>query len=341
MKLATLNNRTRDGQLVVVSRDLSRCAPATGIAPTLQAALDNWDSTAPRLQALYDNLNESETDGAEFDQGACHSPLPRAYQWADGSAYVNHVELVRKARGAEMPPSFWTDPLMYQGGSDTFLPPHAPIAVADEAYGIDLEAEVAVITGDVPMAPGADVAAQQIRLLMLVNDVSLRNLIPNELAKGFGFFHSKPSSAFSPVAVTPDELGAAWQDNKLHLPMLSFINGEPFGKPDAGTDMTFDFAQLVAHAAKTRALAAGTIIGSGTISNKGEDGSPGKPISEGGLGYSCLAEIRMVEKIQSGEFKTGFLKFGDRVKIEMLDAAGASIFGAIEQSVVRYAPAAG
>ena len=341
MKLATLNNETRDGQLVVVSRDLSRCAPATGIAPTLQSALDNWDSTAPRLQALYDNLNDSETDGAEFDQGACHSPLPRAYQWADGSAYVNHVELVRKARGAEMPPSFWTDPLMYQGGSDTFLPPHAPIAVADEAYGIDLEAEVAVITGDVPMAPGTDVSAQQIRLLMLVNDVSLRNLIPNELGKGFGFFHSKPSSAFSPVAVTPDELGDAWQNNKLHLPMLSFINGEAFGKPDAGTDMTFDFAQLVAHAAKTRALAAGTIIGSGTVSNKGEDGSPGKPISEGGLGYSCLAEIRMVEKIQGGEFKTGFLKYGDRVKIEMLDAAGASIFGAIEQSVERYAPAAG
>ncbi len=339
MKLASLNNGTRDGLLVVVSRDLSHCAPASGIAPTLQAALDDWASTAPRLAELSARLNEGALpDASPFDENACRSPLPRAYQWADGSAYVNHVELVRKARGAEMPPSFWTDPLMYQGGSDTFLDPRAPIRMADEAWGIDLEAEVAVVTGDVPMGASVDVAADAIRLLMLVNDVSLRNLIPGELAKGFGFFQSKPSSAFSPVAVTPDELGAHWRDGKLHRPMLSFINGEAFGRPDAGTDMTFNFPTLIAHAARTRALGAGCIIGSGTVSNRDADGGPGKPIAEGGLGYSCIAELRMVEKILTGEFRTGFLKFGDTVRIEMREDDGRSIFGAIEQTVEAYTP---
>ena len=339
MKLATLNDGTRDGRLVVVSRDLSRCVPADGIAATLQAALDDWPEHEPRLAELYARLNEGRVeDATAFDQAECHSPLPRAYQWADGSAYVNHVELVRKARGAEVPESFWTDPLMYQGGSDTFLAPRAPIRMADEAWGIDLEAEVGVITGDVPMGADPATAGAQIRLVLLINDVSLRNLIPGELAKGFGFFQSKPSSAFSPVAVTPDELGSAWRDGKLHRPMLSHINGEAFGRPDAGVDMTFDFPTLVAHAAKTRALGAGAIIGSGTVSNRDADGGPGKPVSEGGLGYSCLAEVRMVEKIASGEFRTPFLSFGDTVRIEMLDEAGESIFGAIEQTVEPYAP---
>ena len=338
MKLASLRDGSRDGQLVIVSKDLSRCALVRDIAPTLQAALDTWDACAPQLQAAAQKLEAGKLDSQPFDQGNAHSPLPRAYQWADGSAYVNHVELVRKARGAEIPDSFWTDPLMYQGGSDTFLAPTDPIRMADEAWGIDLEAEVAVITGDVPMGASAEQAGEQIRLLMLVNDVSLRNLIPGELAKGFGFFQSKPSSAFSPVAVTPDELGDAWRDGKLHLPMLSYINGEAFGKPNAGVDMTFDFPTLVAHAAKTRALGAGAIIGSGTISNRDENGGPGKPIAEGGLGYSCIAEVRMVEKIATGEFKSGFLKFGDRVRIEMQDEAGASIFGAIDQLVEPHTP---
>jgi len=333
MKLATLKDG-RDGRLVVVSRDLARYLPATDVAPTLQAALDDWANTRPGLEAIAAEL-ESGSIGDAFDEAACASPLPRAYQWADGSAYVNHVELVRKARGAVMPDSFWTDPLMYQGGSDAFLGPRDDIPVGDEAWGIDFEAEVAVITDDVPMGVGTADASKHIQLIMLVNDVSLRGLIPGELAKGFGFFQSKPSSAFSPVAVTPDELGDAWRDDKVHLPLLSSLNGEPFGRPEAGVDMTFNFSRLVAHAAKTRPLAAGTIIGSGTVSNK-LDGGPGKPIAEGGVGYSCIAEIRTIETIESGTPVTSFMKFGDKVRIEMHDADGKSIFGTIEQTVVRY-----
>ncbi len=337
MKLATLKDGTRDGRLLVVSRDLKSCALAPDSARTLQLALDHWADAAPRLQAISDSLNGGQIAGTmEFNPRDCLSPLPRAYQWADGSAYVNHVELVRKARGAEMPPSFWTDPLMYQGGSDSFLAPTEPIRVADEAWGIDLEAEVAVVTGDVPMGVSAQAARENILLLMLVNDVSLRNLIPGELAKGFGFFQSKPSSAFSPVAVTVDELGVAWDGGKLHLPLRSWVNEKKFGEPDAGVDMTFDFGTLIAHAAKTRSLAAGTIIGSGTVSNRGADGGPGQPLERGGVGYSCLAELRSVETLRGGKPVTPFLKFGDRVRIEMLDAQGESIFGAIEQTVERY-----
>ena len=332
MKLASLKDG-RDGRLVVVSRDLTRYIVAAEAAPTLQAALDDWSNDKPRLESLAAQLDDGA--GEPFDETACASPLPRAYQWADGSAYVNHVELVRKARGAEMPETFWTEPLMYQGGSDSFLGPRDDISTGDEAWGIDFEAEVAVITDDVPMGVNAQDAGEHIQLIMLVNDVSLRGLIPGELAKGFGFFQSKPSSAFSPLAVTPDELGDAWQNNKVHLPLLSTLNGEAFGKPEAGVDMTFDFGQLVAHAAKTRPLVAGTIVGSGTVSNK-LDGGPGKPIAEGGAGYSCIAEIRMIETIESGSPKTAFMKFGDRIRIEMHDANGESIFGTIEQSVVRY-----
>jgi fumarylacetoacetate (FAA) hydrolase len=331
VKLATLKDG-RNGRLVVVSQDLKRQLDASAVADTLQTALDDWSNTKPRLEELAASV---ETEGEAFDQSACASPLPRAYQWADGSAYVNHVELVRKARGAEMPESFWTEPLMYQGGSDTFLAPRDDIAMADEAWGIDFEAEVAVITDDVPMGVSAVNAGKHIQLLMLVNDVSLRGLIPGELGKGFGFFQSKPSSAFSPVAVTPDELGDAWHDNKVHLPLLSNFNDSPFGKPEAGIDMTFDFGQLIAHAAKSRPLSAGTIIGSGTVSNK-LDGGPGKPISEGGVGYSCIAEIRTIETIQSGSASTSFMKYGDRIQIEMRDADDKSIFGAIDQTVVPY-----
>ncbi len=338
MKLATLKDGSRDGRLLVVSRDLTRAATVPHVK-TLQAALDDWDAVAPDLLALSEQLNSGKISGTlAFDATQCLSPLPRAYQWADGSAYVNHVELVRRARNAEMPTSFWTDPLMYQGGSDAFLAPTEPISAVSEEYGIDLEAEVAVVTGDVPMAATPEQAAKAIRLLMLVNDVSLRNLIPNELAKGFGFFQSKPSSAFSPVAVTPDELGSDWRGGRLHRPLLSYLNGTPLGKPDAGSDMTFDFPTLVAHAAKTRPLGAGCIIGSGTVSNKGADGSPGKSIKEGGLGYSCLAEVRTIETILHGKPVTPFLRFGDTVKIEMRDAHGASIFGAIEQAVEAYKP---
>lgn len=339
MKLATLKSGGRDGRLHVVSRDLIRAIPARA-APSLQAALDSWRETAPLLQIEAIELEAGRrTDVMAFDAAACAAPLPRAYQWADGSAYVNHVELVRKARKAEMPESFWTDPLMYQGGSDSFLGPREAIALADEAWGIDFEAEIAVVTDDVPMGVDASAALKRIALVMLVNDVSLRNLIPNELAKGFGFFQSKPSSAFSPVAVTPDELGAAWRGGKLHRPLRAHLNGELFGRPEAGTDMTFDFGRLIAHAARTRPLAAGTIIGSGTVSNKDVDGGPGKPVVQGGAGYACIAEQRTVETLLSGAAKTPFLKFGDRVKIEMLDNDGASIFGAIEQEVVRYSPA--
>jgi len=336
MKLATLKNGSRDGQLVVVSRDLKKCVAVPGIAKTLQAALDDWEALSPRLESTYQELSMGNVAGNEFDPANCESPLPRSYQWADGSAYVNHVELVRKARGAEMPASFWEDPLMYQGGSDSFLGPRDDILMAqDEGWGIDFEAEVAVITGDVPMGVAKQDAGKHIRLLMLVNDVSLRGLIPGELGKGFGFFQSKPSSAFSPVAVTPDELGDAWRDGKVHLPLKSSLNGQKFGVPNAGIDMTFNFPTLIAHAAKTRPLGAGAIVGSGTVSNK-LDGEPGKPITDGGVGYSCIAEIRMIETIQQGEAKTPFMKFGDRVRIEMADEDGGDIFGAIDQKVVQY-----
>ncbi len=323
MKLATLKDGSRDGALVIVSRDLSRAVKAGAVAPTLQSALDRWAETAPKLRELSDRLNSGEANEAfDFAEDQAASPLPRAYQWADGSAYVNHVELVRKARGAEMPESFWTDPLMYQGGSDAFIGPRDPILAADEAHGIDFESEIAVVTTDVPMGVGEEAAGEHIALFMLCNDVSLRNLIPGELAKGFGFFQSKPSSAFSPVAVTPDELGPAWDGDKLHLPLRTSLNGTVFGTPDAGVDMTFGFRRLVAHAARTRPLGAGAIIGSGTVSNYDRS-----------KGSSCLAEKRMLETIDQGAPKTPFLKFGDRVRIEMLDAEGASIFGAIDQVV--------
>ncbi|WAX98122.1 fumarylacetoacetate hydrolase family protein (plasmid) [Aminobacter sp. NyZ550] len=335
MKLATLKDSTRDGRLVVVSRDLTRCSEVGHIARTLQAALDDWAHVGPRLANVAEGIETGSQPTMRFHEHDATSPLPRAYQWADGSAYVNHVELVRKARGAEMPASFWTDPLMYQGGSDSFLGPRDPIVMADEAWGIDLEGEIAVIVDDVAMGATSDEARDAIRLVMLVNDVSLRGLIPAELAKGFGFFQSKPSTAFSPVAVSPDELGDAWRDGKLHLPLLTSINGQPFGRANAGTDMTFDFGQLVAHAAKTRPLVAGTIIGSGTVSNKLDSG-PGKPVAEGGAGYSCIAEIRTIETIHTGAAKTPFLRFGDKVRIEMNDKTGQSIFGAIEQTVTKY-----
>ncbi len=338
MKLATLKDRTRDGKLVVVSKDLTRYSEVGHIARTLQAALDDWAHVAPRLEIVAEGLETGSQPSNRFHEHDAMSPLPRAYQWADGSAYVNHVELVRKARNAEMPATFWTEPLMYQGGSDSFIAPRDPItfpAGADQSWGIDMEAEVAVIVDDVPMGASVDEARGAIRLVMLVNDVSLRGLIPDELAKGFGFFQSKPSSAFAPVAITPDELGDAWQDGKVHLPLLVALNGTLFGKADAGTDMTFDFGQLVAHAAKTRPLGAGTIIGSGTVSNKGADGGPGKPVGEGGVGYSCIAEIRTIETINAGKASTPFMKFGDTVRIEMKDKAGHSIFGAIEQTVTQ------
>lgn len=336
MKLASVDDRSRDGRLVVVDSKLTRQTDAGDIAPTLQAALDDWAAVAEPLARRARDLAHGEAKGEPFDETAVHSPLPRAYQWADGSAYVNHVELVRKARGAEMPESFWTDPLIYQGGSDSFLKPRGPIRLADDSWGIDLEGEVAVVTGDVPMGASYDEARAAIRLIMLVNDVSLRALIPGELAKGFGFFQSKPSSAFSPVAVTPDELGEAWDGGKVHLPLRVDLNGKAFGRAEAGVDMTFDFPTLVAHAARTRPLAAGTIVGSGTVSNK-LDGGPGKPVEQGGAGYSCIAEIRMIETIADGGPSTPFLTFGDRVRIEMQDGTGNSIFGAIDQTVERYA----
>jgi fumarylacetoacetate (FAA) hydrolase len=335
MKLASLKHG-RDGRLVVVSKDLTRATDAFIVVPTLQAALDDWARVAPRLALLAEQLEVGSVPSFRFHEHECASPLPRAYQWADGSAYVNHVELVRKARGAEMPASFWTDPLMYQGGSDSFLGPREPIAMMTEAWGIDFEGEVAVILDDVPAGATREEAAAAIRLVVLVNDVSLRNLIPGELGKGFGFFQAKPSSALSPVAVTPDELGPAWDGTKLTLPLHCTLNGRPFGRPNAGVDMTFDFPTLIAHAAKTRPLSAGTIVGSGTVSSKDADGSPGKPIPEGGLGYACIAEQRTVETIRTGHPTTPFLNFGDTVRIEMKDDRGHSIFGAIEQEVVRY-----
>ena len=332
MKLASLKHG-RDGRLVVVSDDLNWCTDATDIAPTLQTALDDWTGIEPKLRIRAQALARDAVVKQQFRQGDCASPLPRAYQWVDGSAYVNHVELVRRARGADMPRSFWTDPLMYQGGSDDFLAPHDPIALKDESWGCDFEAEVAVVLDDVPMSVSPEEACGHIKLVLLVNDVSLRNLIPGELAKGFGFLQSKPSSAFSPLAVTPDGLAPHWQGAKLHLPLISRLNGSLFGQPNAGCDMTFDFGQLIAHAAQTRALRAGTILGSGTVSNRDPDGSPGRPVPAGGLGYSCIAEIRMVETITAGAPRTPFLKDGDRVQIEMLDPRGQSIFGCIDQSV--------
>jgi fumarylacetoacetate (FAA) hydrolase len=325
MKLASLRHG-RDGMLVVASRDLSRYVAVPHIAHTLQAVMDDWAHTAPRLARVYDLLNEGPVAGEKtFHPQECAAPLPRAYQWADGSAFVTHVELVRKARGAEMPPSFWTDPLMYQGGSDSLLGPCDPILAADEWWGIDFEGEVAVITDDVAMGIDAAQAEKHIKLLMLVNDVSLRNLIPAELAKGFGFFQSKPASAFSPVAVTPDELGEAWSDGKVHLPLRVWLNDGQFGAPNAGEDMTFSFPQLIAHAAKTRNLCAGSIVGSGTVSNKDHS-----------RGSACVAERRSLETIEYGAAETPFLKFGDQVKIEMLDMDGRSIFGAIDQQVQRH-----
>ncbi|MDC5707672.1 fumarylacetoacetate hydrolase family protein [Vibrio europaeus] len=336
MKLATLKNDSRDGLLVVVNKALTKCVAVPEVAQTMQEALDNWNHVEPQLNEVYVALNNGElTSEMPFDPALSESPLPRAYQWADGSAYVNHVELVRKARGAEMPPSFWTDPLMYQGGSDAFIGPYDDIPVVSEEWGIDFEGEVAVVTGDVAMGVTTEEAAKSIRLIMLVNDVSLRGLIPNELAKGFGFFQSKPSSVFSPVAVTPDELGEDWDGGKVNLPLLSFYNNEPFGCPNAGVDMTFEFPELIAHAAKSRPLSAGAIIGSGTVSNK-QGTDFGTAIAEGGVGYSCIAEVRMIETIRDGSPSTSFMKFGDRIKMEMKDADGHSIFGAIDQQVVKY-----
>ncbi|KAI3594439.1 Fumarylacetoacetate hydrolase family protein [Cupriavidus sp. U2] len=323
MKLATLKDGTRDGQLVVVSRDLKTAHFATEIAGKLQTALDDWPFYAPQLQDLYDALNAGRARHPfPFQPKDCMAPLPRAYQWADGSAYVNHVELVRRARGAEMPPEFWTDPLMYQGGSDDFIGPQDDIVCPNEAFGIDFEAEVAVITGDVRMGATPERAAEAIRLVMLANDVSLRNLIPAELGKGFGFFQSKPATAFSPVAVTPDELGDAWRDCKVHRPMIVHWNSKKVGAPDCGTDMVFDFGQLIAHICKTRNVRAGSIVGSGTISNVDRS-----------KGYACIAEKRMIETIEHGKPETEFMKFGDAVRIEMFDADGKSIFGAIDQVV--------
>ena len=332
MKLASLKSG-RDGHLVVVSDDLAWYADAAHIVPTLQSALDDWDKVEPLLRNLAEDLAHEAIPMMRFHEHDAAAPLPRAYQWADGSAYVNHVALVRQARGAEMPDSFWHDPLMYQGGSDGFLGPRDPIPLADDSWGCDMEAEVVVVTGDVPLGVSAEDARKAVRLVGLTNDVSLRNLIPAELAKGFGFFQSKPASALSPVFVTPDALGSRWDGAKLHGALCVDLNGQPLGRADAGVDMTFDFGQLIAHAAKTRALGAGTIIGSGTVSNRGPDGGPGKPISEGGLGYSCLAEVRTIETILRGEPETPFMKAGDTVRIWMEDDKHHSLFGAIEQTV--------
>lgn len=330
MKLASLKEGGRDGALIVVSRDLRLAVldVHAELAPTLQFALDNWAEVAPHLEKVYQELNAGKRrDAFELDPNALAAPLPRAYQWADASAYVNHVELVRKARGASMPEHFWTDPLMYQGGSDNLLGPRDPIMAADESCGIDFEGEIAVVTDDVPMGVSSQKAGAHLKLLMLVNDISLRHLIPAELAKGFGFFQSKPASGFSPVAVTPDELGDAWDGGRVHLPLAVYLNERLFGAPNAGVDMTFDFPTLITHAAKTRFLGAGTIIGSGTVSN-----------ADRSAGSACIAEQRMLEILADGNPTTPYLRFGDRVRIEMLDARGDSIFGAIDQRVVPYEP---
>lgn len=334
MKLASLRDGSRDGRLAVVSKDLKRCLDAGAAAPTLQNALENWNEVEPKLRELEEDLNNG-ANAEPFDEYKALSPLPRAYQWADGSSYLNHVELVRRARGSEMPPSFFEDPLMYQGGSDHFLAPRGPIPMADEGWGIDMEAEVAVVLGDVPAGTNREDAKACIRLIMLVNDVSLRNLTPAELAKGFGFYQSKPPTAFSPVAVTPDELGDAWDGGRVSLPLRVDVNGKPFGRANAGQDMTFDFPRLIEHAAKTRPLSAGSILGSGTVSNK-IDGKPAKPINHGGVGYSCIAEVRMIETIEFGKPATPFLQFGDTVQIWMEDSNGRSIFGLIDQTVEKF-----
>ena len=334
MKLATLPSPGRDGRLVVVSTDLAWCADARHVVPTLQAALDNWDRHEPVLRALATDLEHDAIPRERFHEREALAPLPRAYQWADGSAYVNHVELVRKARGAELPDSFWHDPLMYQGGSDDLRGARAPITLADEAWGCDMEAEICVVTGDAPQGTDAAAALDAIVLVGLVNDVSLRNLIPGELAKGFGFVQSKPATHFSPVFVTPDELGEAWVGGRLALPLMVDLDGQPFGRAEAGEECTFDFGTLIAHLAKTRRVGAGSIIGSGTVSNRDADGSPGRPCAAGGRGYSCIAEQRMIETIAGGAPVTPFLRHGNVVRIEMRDARGHSIFGAIESEVV-------
>ena len=327
MKLASLKSG-RDGQLIVVSRDLTKAIAVTDIATTLQQALDNWAETEAALIERYNLLNSGAADGAfDFDPAACDAPLPRAYHWADGSAYVTHVELVRKARGAELPASFWTDPLIYMGASDAFIGPMADIEVESEEWGIDFEAEIVVITDDVAAGSKPDLAEKHIKLIGLVNDVSLRNLIPAELGKQFGFYQSKPWTSFTPVLVTPDELGDAWDGRKIHLPLRATLNGELIGAPNAGVDMTFDFPTLITHCAKSRSLMAGTVIGSGTVSNVGS-----------AAGSCCLAEVRCLETIANGEPSTPFMSFGDRVEIEMLDASGVSIFGKIDQTVVEYQP---
>ena len=328
MKLATYKDGSRDGQLVVVSRNLASAHYASGIASRLQQVLDDWNFLSPQLEDLSARLNDGKAKNAfPFAPERCMAPLPRAYQWADGSAFVNHVELVRRARNAEMPASFWTDPLMYQGGSDDFLGPRDDIVAGSEDWGIDFESEVAVVIGDVAMATGADAAIESVRLVLLANDVSLRNLIPTELAKGFGFLQGKPATAFSPVAATPDELGDAWRGGRLHLDVESTWNGERVGQCNAGEEMTFHFGQLIAHLCKTRNARAGSIVGSGTVSNK-----------EWSRGYSCIAEKRAIETIEGGAPKTPFMRFGDTIRIEAKDAAGASIFGAIEQKVARLSP---
>ncbi|MBV8193185.1 MAG: fumarylacetoacetate hydrolase family protein [Alphaproteobacteria bacterium] len=328
MKLGSLREGGRDGTLIVVDRTLTRAIRATGVAPTLQKALDDWAAAEPQLKALAQALEDGKAPGAfDLETGTLAAPLPRAYQWADGSAYVVHVELVRRARGVEMPPSFWTDPLMYQGGSDSLIGPNDDIEAADEAWGIDFEGEIGVIVDDVPMGIAPDAARRHIKLVTILNDVSLRNLIVTELAKGFGFFHGKPATAFAPVAVTPEELDDAWDGTKLDLPLISTLNGKEFGHPNAATDLTFDFGQLIAHAAKTRHLEAGTIVGSGTVANRAPS-----------VGCSCIAERRVRETIDGGKPLTPFMKFGDRIRIEMLDRAGRTIFGAIDQKVVRYRP---
>ena len=325
MKLATLQDGSRDGQLVVVSRDLASAHFASGIATRLQQVLDDWNYLSPQLEDLYATLNGGKARHAfAFDARQCMAPLPRAYQWADGSAYLNHVELVRRARGATVPESFYVDPLMYQGGSDDLLGATQDAAFADEAWGIDFEAEVAVVTADVAQGTSAEQALESVRLLMLANDWSLRNLIPGELAKGFGFLQAKPATAFSPVAVTPDELGAAWRGGRVHLTLDSHWNGRSVGRCEAGPEMTFHFGQLIAHVARTRRLRAGSIVGSGTVSNK-----------DWSHGWSCVAEVRAIETIEHGAAKTEFMKFGDSIRIEMMGADGASLFGAIEQRVVR------
>jgi fumarylacetoacetate (FAA) hydrolase len=332
MKLASLKGG-RDGRLVVVSRDLTRATEAAHLAPTMQSALDAWERVSGPLADLAESLEHESVPSFRFHEHDAAAPLPRAFQWLDGSAYVNHVELVRKARGAELPASFWTEPLMYQGTSDANLGPRDPAIIASEEFGIDCEAEIAVITGDIPAGADAATCLAAIRLIVLVNDVSLRNLIPAELAKGFGFVQSKPPTAFSPVALTPDELGDAWAGGKLSLPLLTSVNGKPLGCPEAGEEMTFDFGALLAHAARTRPLGAGTILGSGTVSNRDPDGSPGRPVAEGGRGYSCIAEQRMVETLREGAAKTPFLRFGDCVRVEMKDRQGHSLFGAIENRI--------